>query len=182
MIFSKICHILLQNNKKEIQMELTNQETIGSIIKKYRKSKNLTLQDVADKLNTTNQAIHKYEKGLIKNIPEDKLKAIVSLLEISGSDYIKLYKLWTAENYKALLETDMPEEYKDIERLRAKLIQNFINSQYGGESYNPFVKTEKYFCIDQLFFSKDFMDKLNPYIQFLISQERTTETTDKTEE
>lgn len=50
--------------------------TIGEKIKLLRTQNNLTQEELANYANTTKQTIHKYETGIITNIPAIKIKAI----------------------------------------------------------------------------------------------------------
>ena len=50
--------------------------TIGERIKLLRTQSNLTQDELAQYANTTKQTIHKYETGIITNIPANKIKAI----------------------------------------------------------------------------------------------------------
>ena len=43
--------------------------TIGQRIKEMRLDKNLTQDELAARIHTTKQTIHKYENGIITNIP-----------------------------------------------------------------------------------------------------------------
>ncbi len=58
---------------------------IGEKIKKLRKQKGLTQEEVAKAINSTKQTIYKYETGVITNIPSDKIEAISELLNCSPS-------------------------------------------------------------------------------------------------
>ena len=55
--------------------------TIGEKIKFFRTKLNLTQEDLAIAANTKKQTIHKYETGIITNIPASKIKAIADKLE-----------------------------------------------------------------------------------------------------
>lgn len=50
-------------------------------IKKLREGKGLTQEELAHRLKTTKQTIHKYEKGIVTNIPSDKIEALAKILE-----------------------------------------------------------------------------------------------------
>ncbi|MCG9969994.1 helix-turn-helix domain-containing protein [Pelotomaculum terephthalicicum JT] len=68
-----------------------NSIEIGNNIKRERKNKKLTQQELADKIGKTESSIRKYEKGLVQ-IPTDVLEQIASVLEVSpfnlmGADY-----------------------------------------------------------------------------------------------
>lgn len=53
---------------------------IGEKIKKLRKESGLTQEDLAVCANTTKQTIHKYETGIITNIPAKKITLIAEKL------------------------------------------------------------------------------------------------------
>ena len=55
--------------------------TIGEKIKFHRIRLNLTQEDLASAANTRKQTIHKYEAGIVTNIPASKIKAIADKLE-----------------------------------------------------------------------------------------------------
>lgn len=53
----------------------------GERIKLLRESKGLTQEELAKRLNTTKQTIFKYEKGVITNIPSDRIEAMAKIFE-----------------------------------------------------------------------------------------------------
>ena len=55
--------------------------TIGEKIRILRTSLNLTQEELADAVGTRKQTIHKYETGVISNIPASKIKSIADKLE-----------------------------------------------------------------------------------------------------
>ena len=59
---------------------------LGIKIKELRKEKGLTLDEVAAALKTSKQTIHKYEKGIVTNIPHDKIVALAEVLGTTPSE------------------------------------------------------------------------------------------------
>ena len=59
--------------------------TIGEKIRFLRVKKNLSQEDLAKVLNTTKQAIYKYENGIVTNIPTDKIEILSSILGTTPS-------------------------------------------------------------------------------------------------
>lgn len=57
--------------------------TIGEKIKIARIKKGLSQDDIAKAINSTRQAVYKYENGIVTNIPMDKLQSIAFVLEVS---------------------------------------------------------------------------------------------------
>lgn len=60
---------------------------IGQRIKNMRLKNNLTQDELALRINTTKQTIHKYENGIITNIPSSKIEAIANILNTTP-DYL----------------------------------------------------------------------------------------------
>lgn len=52
----------------------------GERIRKLREQNNLTQEQLAKRLNTTKQTISKYEKGIVTNIPSDRLETMAEFL------------------------------------------------------------------------------------------------------
>ena len=59
--------------------------TIGQRIKIARERKDLTLDEVARRCNTTKQTIFKYENEIVTNIPYDKIVLLSNALDVSPS-------------------------------------------------------------------------------------------------
>ena len=49
---------------------------IANKLKELRRNTGLTLEELAEKLGTSKQTIHRYENGVITNIPHDKIKRL----------------------------------------------------------------------------------------------------------
>lgn len=93
-------------------------ERVGNNIKKYRKEKELTLKELAAKINLTEATVQKYESGNIKKIDVEMLKKISDALgvlpenltewnaqelakyrtEKQGTDEAKLIKMYSQLN------------------------------------------------------------------------------------
>lgn len=58
-------------------------ETIGERLKRIRKERGLTQLDVCNSIHITNQTLSKYEKGIISNIPYDKIVALSKTYNVS---------------------------------------------------------------------------------------------------
>ena len=59
---------------------------LSANLKRLRKERRLTLEEIAAALGTTKQTIHRYENGIITNIPPDKIAALARVLAVSPSD------------------------------------------------------------------------------------------------
>ena len=59
--------------------------TIGQRIKEARERREMTLDEVAKRCNTTKQTIFKYENEIVTNIPYDKIVLLSNALDVSPS-------------------------------------------------------------------------------------------------
>ena len=59
--------------------------TIGQRIRAARERKDMTLDEVAKRCNTTKQTIFKYENEIVTNIPYDKIVLLSNALEVTPS-------------------------------------------------------------------------------------------------
>lgn len=59
--------------------------SIHENIRIYRKKHGYTLEELAKKLNTSKQTIHRYETGEIKSIPYEKIMDLSAALEVEPS-------------------------------------------------------------------------------------------------
>ena len=59
--------------------------TLGEKIAALRKAKGMTQQELADKLNTTKQTIGKYEKGIVSNLPLNRIRELADALDCDPS-------------------------------------------------------------------------------------------------
>lgn len=84
----------------------------GQIIKKLRNEHQMTLDDLAEKLNTTRQTIFKYENDIITNIPSDKIELLANTFHVSPA-YIMGWEELENDSY---ILTDHEREHLDIYR------------------------------------------------------------------
>lgn len=87
--------------------------TKGERIRQLRISKGISQSDLAKHLNTTKQTISKYEKGIVTNIPSDKVEAMAMLFG-STPQYILC---WDEEDKKG-----QPTETDGLSEKRKALI------------------------------------------------------------
>lgn len=59
--------------------------TIGHRIRSARERREMTLDEVAQRCNTTKQTIFKYENEIVTNIPYDKIVLLSNALDVSPS-------------------------------------------------------------------------------------------------
>ena len=58
---------------------------LSNNLKKFRKEKGLTLEELAQRLGTSKQTIHRYENGVISNVPSDKVEQLAAALGVTPS-------------------------------------------------------------------------------------------------
>lgn len=58
---------------------------LSNKLKELRKAKKMTLEELAEKIGTSRQTIHRYETGKIANIPPEKVEALASALDTTPS-------------------------------------------------------------------------------------------------
>ena len=77
---------------------------IGEKIKSLRCLKKLTLEELAGAVGTTKQTIHKYETGIISNIPASKIKAIADKLDTTPAYLMGWTNISNTENEPEILK------------------------------------------------------------------------------
>lgn len=85
--------------------------TIGEKIKLLRIQSNLTQEELANYANTTKQTIHKYETGIITNIPANKIKAISEKLGTTPAYLMGWETETNADNHINLPPPSITEDY-----------------------------------------------------------------------
>ena len=55
--------------------------TKGDRIRSLRIAKDITQEELANRLKTTKQTISKYEKGIVTNIPSDRVEEMARILD-----------------------------------------------------------------------------------------------------
>ena len=82
-------------------------------IKNLRKKKNMTLEELAEKVGTSKQTIQRYESGKISNIPSDKIELLAKYLDTTPGSVSVLGLMNDSEKKVQLLidEDVMKEPY-----------------------------------------------------------------------
>ena len=93
-----------------------NQEQIGKFIAELRKEKNMTQQELADKIGVTDRAISNWENG--RRLPDLSLiKVVASELDISVAELLNGRKLNKEELEELKITIDNLLEYNTIEEI-----------------------------------------------------------------
>ena len=104
-----------------------NQEKIGKFILELRKEKNMTQQDLANKLGVTDRAISKWENG--RGLPDLSLiKPLCDELDISINELLTGVRLNKDEYSKRLEENILNTlDYSDVKIKKTKKVFMFIS-------------------------------------------------------
>lgn len=86
--------------------------TKGDRIRDLRIARKITQSEMAQKLNTTKQTISKYEKGIVTNIPSDRIEDMARILDTTP-EYILG---WETEKEK-------PNDNDGLSKNKHKLIE-----------------------------------------------------------
>ena len=79
-------------------------------LKELRRARGLTLEELAERIGTSRQTIHRYENGIITNIPPDK---VVSLAEALGTTPSSLMG-WESDDIFGRYDNIMPISTKGL--------------------------------------------------------------------
>ena len=88
--------------------------SVGQRIRIAREQKNMTLDEVAKRCETTKQTIYKYENEIVTNIPYDKIVLLSKALDVTPS-YLFGWK--EKENYPS------EQQLTEVERLALELFR-----------------------------------------------------------
>lgn len=120
-----------------------NQIKIGNYIQKKRKEKNLTQEQLAEKLNVSNKTISKWECG--KSLPDySVVEAVCEILEIST------FELFSGEDNKNSNDKQMIEMLERIQKLE--------NQKSVMCGLLLIILGMACFCMSQLFGGSNFKD------------------------
>ena len=126
-----------------------NQEKIGKFISKLRKDKNLTQEQIAEKLGVSDRAVSKWERGL--NLPDASL--MLDLCNILG---INVNELLTGEiieknNYMKKAEENLIELKKNEEMANKKLLNfEWVIGLTGSLSFIILIMVASFFEMENI--------------------------------
>lgn len=104
---------------------------VGNNIKKYRKEKDITLKELADKIGLTEATVQKYEAGNIKKIDVEMLKKIADALGVlpeSLTEWGKEEYLTYRQEHQGEEEAKVIKKYNQLTRGHKKVVLNLLNS------------------------------------------------------
>lgn len=140
----------------------------GEKLKKYRKQKGLTQEELAALVGVQNSAISKYEKGRIKQIPAHILYELSVILDIPFEEF--------PHNRQSLIcNIDWPDIVKTYNK-RVNLADSiipllFFTPESAEVTFIPhYIETSKYFILDKQLFDEQALTQIKTYIDFILSQ------------
>ena len=68
-------------------------------LKELRKKRRMTLEELAEAAGTSKQTIHRYENGIITNIPPERVVALAAALEVSPAELMGWDEGFSSFNY-----------------------------------------------------------------------------------
>lgn len=83
---------------------------LGNLLRKKRKEKKLTLEQVGEAIGVSKNTVSKYERNMIANIGRTKVKALSKLLDIPTVLFIEAID--ELENKNVETEQVTPQEFK----------------------------------------------------------------------
>jgi repressor LexA len=107
---------------------------LGEKIKFLRKSKKMSLEQLAEQIGTSRQTVHRYENGIITNIPHDKIEALARAL---GTTPAKLMG-WESEEKNSSINNIT--ELRDAHGVKTKKLPILGNVACG----EPIFASEEY--------------------------------------
>ena len=108
---------------------------IGSALKRIRKEKGLTLEALATMVGTSRQTIHRYEAGIITNVPHKMVSDLARALDVQPSVLMG----WEAEIGEKYPESIMPISVKRLPILGDIACGEPI---YASEEHDSFISTD----------------------------------------
>lgn len=87
--------------------------TKGERIRELRKAKKITQIEMAKKLHTTKQTISKYEKGIVTNIPSDRLEDMARMLDTTPEYILGWKEASVSEKEKSDVISDITDRMFD---------------------------------------------------------------------
>ena len=108
--------------------------SIGKRIKMLREQRDMTLDEVAKRCNTTRQTIYKYENEIVTNIPYDKIELLAKALDVSPSylfgweEKSSPDKLQLTEGEKVILDL-----FRRVPEDQQKLVLQMIRAALGSQ-------------------------------------------------
>ena len=117
---------------------------IGEKIKALRTKLDLTQEELADAAGTTKQTIHKYETGIIANIPASKVKALADKLDTTPAFLMG----WEPEDNSSASDLKIALMMQNIDATLAGTY-TIHGSEGKGTVVTPEIPKDKYLLVGE---------------------------------
>ena len=110
---------------------------LGERLKELRKKNGLSLEDVADRVGTSRQTIHRYETGVISNIPHDRIESLAAALSTTPADLMG----WEGWDPLATFNNIKKMNVKRVKSRRLPILGNVACGEpiFASESYEDYI-------------------------------------------
>ena len=116
--------------------------TIGDKIKYLRISQNYTQEELAQAVQTKKQTIHKYETGIISNIPASKIKLIADFLNTTPA-YLMGWEDDTKPADASLLDVKFAEILANMSEQTKRSFVNFMDSETNRKFFELLINASE---------------------------------------
>lgn len=109
--------------------------SVGQRIKAAREKRDLTLEEVAKRCETTKQTIYKYENDIVTNIPYEKIVLLSKALDVTPSYLFGWDKKESSPSEPVLTEGEKAilELFNRIPEDQQKLVLQMIRAAVGNQ-------------------------------------------------
>ena len=97
---------------------------IGDRIKEFRKSRGLSAEEVAEKLDVSLSTLYRYENSTISKIPIDIIEKLCSILGVTTSELMG--------NAGPTENEELPSSFANAEQAMAFMLKMPVLAAYGG--------------------------------------------------
>lgn len=155
--------------KKVTEQSNPNLSTLGGRVEYERRLKNISQQELANKLKVTRQKINYLEKGTEgRNITTEELKQIADILNVSTDYLLGRVSSKNMQDIDISMQTGLNEKSIDLlENIYSNKRSNILNSFLCGIDIEQFTKLlEQYFTIEyitEVLFNTQFNEIENNY-------------------
>lgn len=121
--------------------------TIAERLKKMRKERGLSMDEVAKRLSVSRQTVFKYEHGIITNIPLEKIEVLAELYGVEPADIVgweeveqpkkKARRVPVYGRIAAGLPLEAVQDVDDWEEVPAEWSGDYLALRVQGDSMTP---------------------------------------------
>lgn len=119
---------------------------IGEKIKYLREQAKISQTELAEKVNTTKQNIYKYEKGIITNIPSDRIELIANALNTTPAYLMG----WEEDIYDSEIDLSRFSNIKPVKKIKLPMLGKIACGKpiFAEEEHEAFVEVDDSYGAD----------------------------------